>query len=998
MASPNSSLPPRTPEEQDGRYNPAEQAYRENMGAGFTSGGLGAAQSEAGNSTEAARQAEEASSVPTKDGFYRPSSGKKKVTGKGFFKRKTATISLVLSLLGGGGIIGMLFTPGLSIVQLKEVMMRDLNDQIAAVDMRTDAMWRSKLGNIQSGICTNNVQIRCKFQTMSAKQIDKFRNAGFTIEADGLRDGAFGRQRIVSMTAPNGEVINNPQDLFNQRRNPQVRSALNRVFNPLYASMSDTIASWAIKERFKTSKAAKLQGATPEELDESMRVATAGEEVRGGSVQSENGRRYFLDEQGNRIWEDDARFNDLLAKYEESNGKFNDKVAGIAEGGKAVSGVLGGAVKGVSVLGAADSACTVYNTARAVAAAAKVTRSLQLAQYSMVFLNTADQIKAGTATPEQVEYLGNILTATDTNKQVVDELSTTSGATVDEQAGNGQLRNNPFYGKNAFDSPGYAVAAYNDAPTLTSRSQQYMVGGGLSGTLSSVTTDIANTLGGPEGIRNTCGVVQSWWVRGAGLVAGVVTAIGSFGTSTVISIGASMAVSFALPFLEAALADITAGKVVGKDTKGVDSGDAVFSGSAALMGGVAQARGLKPLTEAELQPYLAQTKNTQDQYVAQARYEAQSTPFAVMNEFSFLGSFVRSVNIPFTKAKSGAGGFLAAIPQVFNRSLAVITPSAQAQQAYNPERFNKCNDPGYSELNIKADVFCNVRYGMTPEDLSKDPLEVVDFMVTNGHISSSGEQSSALYQNFITNCAQRLSGWGETGKEGSNDWDTGKACMGTSGEIDANTLSYFRAYTIDKSISDAMDDEVNPPAATAETTGRPEGAVDKGRGWGLADNVDYSKTPCDPRTPDAGVYTNPTYKFTVRLCKVSFNTPNRSENGSDKVASVISTNLINMFEAAKGAGIELGLSDGMRLIGSSYTQHKYGTSLDLGNPRGGNTICFAGVPSVVTGWGSKANAERACRNIGGSQYQAYQWLNANASNYGFFNLEVEPWHWSTSGL
>jgi D-alanyl-D-alanine carboxypeptidase len=28
---------------------------------------------------------------------------------------------------------------------------------------------------------------------------------------------------------------------------------------------------------------------------------------------------------------------------------------------------------------------------------------------------------------------------------------------------------------------------------------------------------------------------------------------------------------------------------------------------------------------------------------------------------------------------------------------------------------------------------------------------------------------------------------------------------------------------------------------------------------------------------------------------------------------------------------------------------------------------------------------------------AWQWLNANAATYGFYNLPVEPWHWSVNG-
>ena len=27
----------------------------------------------------------------------------------------------------------------------------------------------------------------------------------------------------------------------------------------------------------------------------------------------------------------------------------------------------------------------------------------------------------------------------------------------------------------------------------------------------------------------------------------------------------------------------------------------------------------------------------------------------------------------------------------------------------------------------------------------------------------------------------------------------------------------------------------------------------------------------------------------------------------------------------------------------------------------------------------------------------YQWLDANAATYGFYNLPSEPWHWSVNG-
>ena len=36
-------------------------------------------------------------------------------------------------------------------------------------------------------------------------------------------------------------------------------------------------------------------------------------------------------------------------------------------------------------------------------------------------------------------------------------------------------------------------------------------------------------------------------------------------------------------------------------------------------------------------------------------------------------------------------------------------------------------------------------------------------------------------------------------------------------------------------------------------------------------------------------------------------------------------------------------------------------------------------------------------NCGSHSTACCQWLSANASRFGFFNLPSEPWHWSING-
>ena len=60
-----------------------------------------------------------------------------------------------------------------------------------------------------------------------------------------------------------------------------------------------------------------------------------------------------------------------------------------------------------------------------------------------------------------------------------------------------------------------------------------------------------------------------------------------------------------------------------------------------------------------------------------------------------------------------------------------------------------------------------------------------------------------------------------------------------------------------------------------------------------------------------------------------------------------------------------------------YSQHQQGFAIDFGV--GGKTICFP-LPSA------------SCKGHAG-----FNWLKANASKFGFYNLPSEAWHWSTTG-
>lgn len=740
------------------------------------------------DNTDKVRSLEE---TPNEFGFT-PSEKKqspRKTTFKGILRsRKTASggiIGLLIALLGG---MSLFITPGLAAVQMKEILTDDLNDQLGAMDLRSTYVMRAKLNDLGKGVCTG-VKIRCGFKGMSDRQLKKFTAAGFDVKTEGK---VFGRNHVTSLSITdstgNRITANNPREFNRMLGDRIIQNSFRKAFNPKFAGFFD--AKWdSFKQRYNLTSKDKLGTGSEEEKRSNVTSAAEGDPI---SVDGAD-RVPTTDEDGKPV---DGSDNTNSAVD-----RANDAVTGGGVPTKSILGSAGkGAIKGIGILGAADTACTVKNTARAVEAGAKLYRYRQLIAYSMVFLTFADSIKAGTATPDQAEFVGNTLTAVDTDKMIVDENSTNDGDSVTEVE-------NPYYGANAFDSAGYKVAMYNEAPTLSARDMQMAIGGGVSLSMLSKINGFIDKYGG-----GNCKAIQNWAVRGGSIVVGIAAGIITFGGATLASIGASVAISMAVPVLENYLAQMMAGTVANGDTKGVDTGNAIFAGTAALMGGMAMSRGMKPATKSDLKSYLALNEEVKADYVAMETGEANKTPFDVGNRYSFMGSLVRTLMpLKTTSSVSIGNSFLNGVGYILSAPLS--SSIAHAKNAYNEDRYSKCEDNGYEELGIDADVFCNVRYAMSPYELGLDTEEVRAQMLEWGQVNDDEDGSVVTdsdYDHWLTECTEREQGWGETEAENQEDGD-GTRCMGTE-----KRDSYYRVYTMDASIIAAMD--YTPPTGTGSFT------------------------------------------------------------------------------------------------------------------------------------------------------------------------------------
>ena len=806
---------------EDERLNPATQARnllgRENETGKNSAINAGIDQAEAyandpNNKSKNIEDAEQRENDVAQNqfGYQAPEKqAKRKLTFKSVLKKGGPIGGIGALLFGGIFGAGILLSPSLAVVHLKEVLTDDLNDQVTAMDIRSTHVLRAKTKDLgkKAGTCTL-IKVRCGLRGFSDKQIKNFEKAGITVQTAGEKN-SFGKTPIKSLifrdSAGKFVKVNNISDLSKHLRDSNIRSQVRHAYNPKFMGFTDKVAV-NVFEKLRTSKAPKLNGHTTKEFDKSVDSSIKGEQT-------------------------DARAKPLTEEEKKKNAQVGAEANKIVDGvkgsaGKTVKSVFSGAAKGLLITGAADSACSVYNGSRAVGALAKTKRAVQLAGFAMIFLNFADSVKAGDATPEQSEYVGNKLMAIDTDQKIINEESKKS---KDDKP---EMVSNPDYGKNALDAQAVQTAFYNDAPTLSARSQAFMVGGGLVGTLASVNTKIAKVLGtSPSGISSKCKTVTNGWVRAGSLVVGVIAGIGSFGAWTAVSVGASIAISVAMPLIQSYLGNIIAGTTVTSKTKGVDAGNAIFSGTAVINGDMAKQRGMKPLSRNEIRNYQAHATEVKNEYIAMETEDAKSDPLNVMKQYSFMGQLARNL-LPLTGSSSSS--ILGSLLSIMPKAASSILPRAYAGTDFNPDRFSKCTDTAYQAIGIDADIMCNVRYGLSDKELAMDTDDVMSVMFKHGYIDEDRQAiDGSAYTDWVAACVERTDGWGETSEDGKND---GKECMNNKKWKD---ISYFRVFTVDQSIDEGMDDgpTVGTVSSSSSSTSGESNAVAGDVTWPLDKKV-----------------------------------------------------------------------------------------------------------------------------------------------------------------
>lgn len=671
-----------------------------------------------------------------------------KVKGKfSFLKKKGPVAFIVSSLIVGSLGIATFFSPGILIVHLKEVMAHKFNAQLASMDVRTGKMLTTKT---TKGACSSGIKILCKFSSMSDRQIANFEKAGIIVNSD--ETNIIGQKKPTSFEYE-GKKITAENFYKEVSTNPNFSSAVSKGYNPMFAGFADKI--WTkVSLKLNISKKAKtFRGDTFDEklsnLSEDIKNTTGVKKMSHVSADDPD-----PDNPGNTYGEEGAK------KANANIDKFNELLELSGGDGSTASKIINGAntvANVVSVTGAVDDVCTVYRIYKAVGFAAKTVRTMQLASYAFLFMNVADQIKAGNANEADVSFLGTILT----NESLDDE-------------------ENP---KSATDSYGYKYTAYGDIGNSQTGSMAFMAAGGLTGSMAGLLEHLAKN----QTVMTTCKVVGNPLVMFGSILAGAGIAIASGGTSLTANLSKEaikaslkatvkaavkspdfwkdVGIVFAGIYLPNLLKDIVAGNLVDETTVGANAGDAITSGASGVMATTAKYGGNAPLLPDQAVDYAKLTEKIASRYDQEEKIAL--SPFDVYSTNTFFGKIVGTL-LPYTSKMSSLTGFFSSISSITSNSLAyAMYPNANAYSEPTEEEFMLCQDEEYRDLNLATDPFCNVRYGITTDVLEgSDPVEVAEYMLgvkiptgkssekIEKFITDEGEPTE-IYKGFIDNCIDR---------------------------------------------------------------------------------------------------------------------------------------------------------------------------------------------------------------------------------------------------
>jgi hypothetical protein len=845
-------------------YNPGETHAAEQFpdDSSYITHGLDQLEADANNPDNHSETVKDREARAGQDGRikYTGKHRQKKAEISGSPLKKKGPLTFIIASLGLGGLSIGGFLTTLGPITGIENIWKDLDDASKALDNGMTGIMRNKIPTEDRKAALRGctvLSLRCKFATLSETQVARMAAKSIEVVPSKQYTNLLRLKRIVPEFYKFQGNQFTPAEWKVQLETNRAAARAQRAANNMkyVGTASQTFIDHVLKRFGVEKRPPELKGTSQERVNELLNKAGTNNpsELHFTAVKNDEGETtgYTLD----------GDIGDPPTTYTQSQvDTMEQSIADIQDPKPPINSATRNSLAAVSAIGYADLACSISNMIGAATIAAKVANNQEAIAYAMPIASSVHQMKDGDITAENAEVLGKLFTETDTRQQVTDVTASIEGddlATMD----------NPNYGKSALDSSLYQMSVTGN---VVSPVPQFSLGMGQNQLLAgfaatqAVIHEIVNA-----GAANACPIIQSWGVRILGTVASVALTIGTagtFGVGQAVTMGVMIAAMFTI---QAILNNALTGSLITDadlESDTVARGDALWTGMSGIASASAQSYGLMPGSAEEVADYTIARHDIEQEYIAIESEDAH--PLDIYNQYSFLGSFARSL----LKYTSTSSSMLSNIGSIISRgTFGSLTENARAK-VVDIKRFEQCDDKAYRDIGIGADVQCNVRFVMTDEDLKKLETEtdpVAAWMEGEGYVeretttgypkgytpvdpasaqkgirgfitgtvdSFTGQfidkRAASIedyndYAKFLDYCAYRTMPFGDTFEDNhpangaDMDWITGKRCREKS-----TKLSNFRIYTIHKAVEEGIDTAYSGSTVPAPKTTAP-GANDE---------------------------------------------------------------------------------------------------------------------------------------------------------------------------
>ena len=736
----------------DDGYNPSDLANAENSSMA-TSSNSGISDSETlakdATTTQSSGWRNNVSGGGTHKSRNAASKGGAKNRAMSFFKGKGA-----FATTGGviGGVGALIFAGTFNMVSLMsnhitEMITEKLNSASISMNKRSVKVMKLK---VKGANCTAGIV--CRMSRVTDRNLKNLREAGFHVEVEDGK-GILGRKKISSIKyIKAGHEI--PLDSSSEIKsvltnNPEVREALKRGYNGRFASFLDKkwqkLKGWFSFKKWRKNN----KGKTEEEIDEDMKK-TANDHSKEEDADGKS-RKGDPDPEDGKVEKGDKGTSAVKDKLKSNSDKLKKGFKNARQKSIAAANTIKGVGETLSgPLNAIDKICGVYALVTMGWSVAKVAKVEVFAQFGLSFLSMSSKIRSGDATQEEVTAQGNslmgIANKKDSDEKKDSDQSDSNTSRLKEAFAffaDSAEENSP--GKSATDSQGWRAVAYGDRVSkLDNSAKDYQVG--ITGALAKIMdTFTSGTLGWV--VRKGCKVatvttaVVGAAVVVASLVACATTAcvaevLGSIAWGAAVGVALSLALTVlkdkAMDEISLHVAQGLTGTILNDSTKGENFGNAIMSGSAAMMSKNTMAGSGGVLTKSQAVAFYHET----ERQIAENAEEIRKTrsPFDPNTRHTFLGSIVSNM-LPYSKQISSISGFLPSIIGGAQRSFAAITPGAHAANDANfIANMDTCEDKTIKDTGAATDIFCNVYTGIDMIIADKDTDQVIDELKSSGDL------------------------------------------------------------------------------------------------------------------------------------------------------------------------------------------------------------------------------------------------------------------------